>query len=109
MSKTLIIAEAGVNHNGSIAIAKKLIDVAVDAKVDYVKFQTFKTENIISKTAKKAAYQVANTGNEQESQFEMVKKLELDEEKHKIQIVVENKLYMNHTECFVFSFASVQF
>ena len=69
MKKTLIIAEAGVNHNGSIEIAKKLIDVAVDAGVDYVKFQTFKTENVISKSAKKATYQIENTGKAEESQF----------------------------------------
>ena len=52
-----IIAEAGVNHNGSIELAKKLIDVASDAGVDAVKFQTFKTENLVSKNAKKADYQ----------------------------------------------------
>lgn len=82
MNKTLIIAEAGVNHNGDIEIAKKLIDVAAEAGVDYVKFQTFKTEKVISKSAKKAAYQIENTGKAQESQFEMVKKLELDKSKH---------------------------
>ena len=53
MNKVFIIAEAGVNHNGSIELAKKLIDVAVEAKVDAVKFQTFKTELCISKDAKK--------------------------------------------------------
>jgi len=82
MNKTLIIAEAGVNHNGDIEIAKKLIDVAAEAGADYVKFQTFKTEKVISKSAKKAAYQIENTGKAQESQFEMVKKLELDKSKH---------------------------
>ncbi|MDB4505927.1 N-acetylneuraminate synthase [Saprospiraceae bacterium] len=86
MNKTLIIAEAGVNHNGSLDLAKKLIDVAVEAGVDYVKFQTFKTENLISKTAKKAAYQIENTGKADESQFEMVKKLELDKDTHEILI-----------------------
>jgi N-acetylneuraminate synthase len=85
MRKTLIIAEAGVNHNGSIEIAKKLIDAAVEAGVDYVKFQTFKAEKLVSKVAKKAAYQVENTGND-DSQFEMIKKLELDKEKHDILI-----------------------
>lgn len=82
MNKTLIIAEAGVNHNGSIEIAKKLIDVAVETGVDYVKFQTFKAEKLVSKKGKKAAYQVKNTGEAEESQFEMVKKLELDKSTH---------------------------
>ncbi|MCD4795150.1 MAG: N-acetylneuraminate synthase [Bacteroidales bacterium] len=77
-----IIAEAGVNHNGSIETAKKLIDVAAKAGVDYIKFQTFKTENIVSKAAPKADYQKQNSNNK-ESQFEMIKKLELDIEKHK--------------------------
>lgn len=76
MKKTFIIAEAGVNHNGSIELAKDLIDAAVDARADAVKFQTFITENEISKFAQKAEYQKETTGNE-ESQFEMVKKLEL--------------------------------
>lgn len=83
MSKTFIIAEAGVNHNGNIEIAKKLIDVAVEAKVDAVKFQTFKTENLVSKNAKKAEYQEKTT-SKTESQFQMLKKLELDIEKHKV-------------------------
>jgi len=82
MKKTIIIAEAGVNHNGSIELAKKLIDVAIDAGADYIKFQTFKTELAISKKAKKAEYQQKNTGNN-ESQFEMVKKLELGFEQFK--------------------------
>ena len=82
MKKVFIIAEAGVNHNGSIELAKKLIDVAVEAKVDAVKFQTFKTELCISKDAKKADYQVENTKKE-ESQFDMIKKLELDVDTHK--------------------------
>jgi len=76
-----IIAEAGVNHNGSIELAKKLIDVAVEAGVDAVKFQTFKTENLVSKNAQKAEYQKETTGSN-ESQFEMIKKLELDIDTH---------------------------
>ncbi len=76
-----IIAEAGVNHNGSIELAKKLIDVAVDAGADAVKFQTFKTENLVSKTAQKADYQKETTDAE-ESQFDMIKKLELDVDTH---------------------------
>ncbi len=85
MNKTLIIAEAGVNHNGSIDLAKKLIDVAANAGADYVKFQTFKAENLVQKKAKKAAYQVENTGNN-DSQYEMLKKLELTHENHDILI-----------------------
>ncbi len=71
-----IIAEAGVNHNGNIDLAKKLIDVAVDAGVDAVKFQTWKTELLVTKEAKQAEYQTENTEIE-ESQFDMLKKLEL--------------------------------
>lgn len=86
MKKTLIIAEAGVNHNGSIENAFKLIDAAVDAKVDYIKFQTFKAENLVSKSAKKAEYQIQNTGNADDSQFEMLKKLELSHDNHEVLI-----------------------
>jgi N,N'-diacetyllegionaminate synthase len=74
--KTFIIAEAGVNHNGNLELAKKLVDTAVEAGADAVKFQTFKAEEVISRFAKKADYQVKTTGSE-ESQLEMVKKLEL--------------------------------
>jgi len=81
--KTFIIAEAGVNHNGNIDLAKQMIDVALKSGADAVKFQTFKTENLVSKIAPKADYQKFLTGNS-ESQFEMIKKLELDETAHKI-------------------------
>lgn len=77
-----IIAEAGVNHNGNIELAKKLIDTASLAGADAVKFQTFKTENLVSKNAKKADYQKQTTDAE-ESQFDMIKKLELDTDTHK--------------------------
>ena len=79
--KTIIIAEAGVNHNGSIELAKKLIDVACEAKADFVKFQTFKAEKVVIRNAKKAVYQ-KNYSADDESQFEMIKKLELDKEAH---------------------------
>lgn len=82
MQKVIIIAEAGVNHNGSMEIAKQLIDAAADAGADYVKFQTFKTENLVSKTAKKANYQQENMPEASETQFEMLKKLELSIEQH---------------------------
>jgi N,N'-diacetyllegionaminate synthase len=77
-----IIAEAGVNHNGSIDLAKKLIDVASNAGADAVKFQTFKANNLVTKNAKKAIYQ-KDTMNIKESQFNMLKKLELNIEAHK--------------------------
>ncbi|MFU1858162.1 N-acetylneuraminate synthase [Sphingobacterium sp. NGMCC 1.201703] len=82
MKKVTIIAEAGVNHNGSIENAFKLIDAAVDAGVDYVKFQTFKADKLVSKSAKKAEYQIQNTGNAVDSQLDMLKKLELSHEDH---------------------------
>ena len=77
----LIIAEAGVNHNGSLDYCYELISHARQAGADYVKFQTFKTELCISRNAKKASYQLKTT-EELESQFEMVKKLELSTENH---------------------------
>jgi len=80
-NKTFIIAEAGVNHNGSLDMAFQLIDVAVAAGADAVKFQTFKAEKVIAVNAPKAGYQKETTGSD-ESQLEMVKKLELDETAH---------------------------
>jgi len=76
-----IIAEAGVNHNGSIEVAKQLIDVAVSSGADAVKFQTFKTENLVCKNTEKAPYQKETT-NSKESQFDMIKKLELNVSVH---------------------------
>lgn len=82
MSKVIIIAEAGVNHNGDIQIAKKLIDAAVDAGVDYVKFQTFKADSLVSKSAKKAEYQSVNINDGDDSQYAMLKNLELSHKDH---------------------------
>jgi N-acetylneuraminate synthase/N,N'-diacetyllegionaminate synthase len=81
-NKVLIIAEAGVNHNGSYENAKKLILAGAEAGVDYVKFQTFKASKLVSKDAEKADYQKRNTNDESLSQFEMLKKLEMPEEWH---------------------------
>lgn len=83
MTKTIIIAEAGVNHNGSIDLAKKLIDAAKEAGADYVKFQTFKADNLVTKNSEKAAYQVRNTNNKENTQFEMLKQLELGDNIYK--------------------------
>jgi len=81
-NQTLIIAEAGVNHNGDIELAKQLIDVAADAGTDLVKFQTFNADRLVTHTAKKADYQTQTTDNK-ESQHEMLRRLELNEEMHK--------------------------
>ena len=79
----LIIAEAGVNHNGSIEIARQLVDKAVEAGVDIIKFQTFKAEKLVSKSARQAEYQKNNLGKKaDDSQLNMLKKLELSEENH---------------------------
>lgn len=83
--KTLIIAEAGVNHNGDISTALELVDKAADAGVDYVKFQTFRATKLASTNAKKATYQTRTT-EKAESQFAMLKRLELSPDYHKILI-----------------------
>ena len=85
MNKTLIIAEAGVNHNGSIEMAKQLIDAAAVAGVDYVKFQTFKAEKLVTKDAKQAEYQQRNAADS--SQYTMLKKLELTPRQHEELII----------------------
>ena len=82
MSKTLIIAEAGVNHNGSLTTAKELIDMAASAGADYIKFQTFKAENIVTKKARKASYQERNCADSDNSQYKMLKRLELSYDDH---------------------------
>ena len=80
-NKVCIIAEAGVNHNGDIELAKRLIKVASEAGADYVKFQSFKAESLVCKNAKKAEYQIRNTGKD-DAQFEMIKRLELSRDSH---------------------------
>ena len=82
-NKIIIIAEAGVNHNGKIGNAKKLIKMAADAGADFVKFQVFKTENQVTRNAPKAKYQILNTKNK-ENQYEMIKKYELSNEQFKV-------------------------
>ena len=81
MRNTLVIAEAGVNHNGSIAIGKDLIDIAISAGADIVKFQTFKAENLSTRHANRANYQKITT-NSDGTQYEMLKSLELTHEMH---------------------------
>ncbi|MDY6326665.1 MAG: N-acetylneuraminate synthase [Bacteroidales bacterium] len=82
MKHTIIIAEAGVNHNGSIELAKQLVDKAVEAGVDFIKFQTFKAANLVTKKARQAEYQKNNIGGGDDSQYQMLKKLELTQEEH---------------------------
>ena len=80
--KVIIIAEAGVNHNGDFENAKKLILAAANAGADYLKFQTFKADKLVSKYAQKAEYQKANLKEEGDSQYDMLKKLEMSEAWH---------------------------
>lgn len=87
--KVYIIAEAGVNHNGNLDIAKKMIDAAVSAGADAVKFQTFKADKLASQSAPKAEYQ--KNGNDGESQYEMLKRLELDFDAHKCLLEYANE------------------
>lgn len=82
MSRIFVIAEAGVNHNGNLEIAKKMIDAAAKAGADAVKFQTFKADSLVRKDASKAEYQKENAADKQESQYEMLKKLELTKQMH---------------------------
>lgn len=79
----IIIAEAGVNHNGSMEMARQLVDAAAEAGVDYVKFQTFKADKLVTRAARQAEYQKRNIGDGADSQYEMLRKLELSEEDHR--------------------------
>ena len=81
-NRTLIIAEAGVNHNGDIGLAKQLIDAAAQAGADLVKFQTFSADRQVTRTAKKADYQTQTTDSD-ESQHEMLRRLELTADMHR--------------------------
>ena len=83
--RSTIIAEAGVNHNGDLDLAKRLIDVAAEAGADFVKFQTFVADRLVTRVAEKADYQICSTGTE-ESQYEMLTRLELTPEAHQILI-----------------------
>ena len=87
---TFCIAEAGVNHNGSLKIAKQMIDVASESGADAVKFQTFRANDVVSRNAPKAEYQIQNT-DQNESQYEMIKKLELNEDDHNVLIEYSKK------------------
>lgn len=86
MNHTLIIAEAGVNHNGSLELAKQLVDAAAVAGVDFVKFQTFNTDRLVTKSAKQTDYQKKNIGDGSDSQYQMLKKLELSHSDHEFLI-----------------------
>ena len=81
MIKTLIIAEAGVNHNGDMVLAKEMIDIAFEAGADLVKFQTFRTNQLVLKSSQKANYQIEND-KKYESQHEMLQRLELSKDNH---------------------------
>ena len=95
MKSVYIIAEAGVNHNGDIELAKKLIEEGAKSGADAVKFQTFKASTLSSKTAKKAEYQKQTTDSE-ETQYEMLKKLELDYSVHEELMAYANENGITH-------------
>lgn len=82
MKHTLIIAEAGVNHNGSIELAKQLVDKAIEAGADIIKFQTFNAAKLVKKDARQAEYQKKNLGGEDDTQYNMLRKLELTKDNH---------------------------
>ena len=84
MNDVIVIAEAGVNHNGDMSIAKELINVAADAGADFVKFQSFKADKVVSPTAEKAVYQIENTADDSTTQMSMLRKLELSDQDHNV-------------------------
>lgn len=94
MAETYIIAEAGVNHNGSIDIAKQLIEKAAEAGANAVKFQTFKADKLVAPNAVKAEYQIKTTG-EMETQLQMLRKLQLSEEDHFVLIEHSKKFHID--------------
>ena len=81
MNRCIVIAEAGVNHNGSMKLAKKLIDVAAKSGADFIKFQSFLTENVVTQKVKITNYQKLNQKKEQ-TQYQMIKKLEISFKNH---------------------------
>ncbi|MFT5880468.1 MAG: N-acetylneuraminate synthase [Moritella sp.] len=104
---TLIIAEAGVNHNGDEQLAFSLVDAAYHAGADIVKFQTFKAKNLVTENAKQAEYQITNTGKE-ESQFDMLTRLELSYDTHHKLIAYCNQLGIEFLST-AFDFDSLDF
>lgn len=108
MNHTIIIAEAGVNHNGSLDMAKQLVDKAVDAGVDYIKFQTFKASKLVTRSAKQAEYQQKNIGKEGDSQYQMLKKLELSPEDHEVLIAYCQERGINFFST-AFDFDSIEY
>ena len=105
---TIIIAEAGVNHNGSIDMAKQLVLKAKEAGVDYIKFQTFKASKLVTKAAKQAEYQQKNIGKEGDSQYQMLKKLELSPEDHDMLIAYCKEKGINFFST-AFDFDSIEY
>ena len=107
MSKTIFIAEAGVNHNGKVSLAKKLIDIAKLANADFVKFQIFKADDLVTKKSPLALYQKKNIGKNI-SQYEMLKKLELSQNEHTLLINYCKKKKINYLAS-VFDIESLNF
>ena len=108
MNHTIIIAEAGVNHNGSIELAKQLVDKAVEAGADYIKFQTFKAANLVTKNARQAEYQKKNLGSGDDTQYQMLKKLELSQEEH-LELIDHCQQRGIHFFSTAFDFDSIEF
>ena len=99
-SKLIIIAEAGVNHNGNLKTAFKLVDIAKNSGADFVKFQLFKADKLVTKNAKKAKYQQINLKNDNTSQWQMLKNLELSEDSHVKLFDYCKKENRVHVNCF---------